>query len=291
MHENIKITEKNSLLNDFCGLFKLFAMISCHRTLLKQLIQRNIKNRYNGTILGLAWCIIHPLAMLSIYVFIFSCVFSARWVAVGVKNPVVGESKWAFAVIMYCGMAIYSVFAESIALAPSIIVSNVNFVKKVIFPIEILPISYVVAVIVVNFFSFAVLFAGAVFFMDALSWKMLFVPLIMLPFYFYILGWVYFIASLGVFFRDIAQFISLITQVLFLMTPIFYSIDMVPKRFQIALKINPLTWFVEEVRKVFLFNTSPDWKSYLLLFGCSFIVFILGFLWFKRTQRGFADVL
>jgi lipopolysaccharide transport system permease protein len=265
-----------------------FRLIKDNRELLRQLVKRNIYSRYTGTVGGLAWSVLQPLLMLAVYTFIFSVVFKARW---GTLPSGGLDGSYSFAVIMFCGMTVFSVFSESITAAPMLIVSNPNYVKKIIFPIEILPIAQVISSAIINLIWMAILFIGAVFLLKSFYWTMLLLPVIFIPFLFFTAGLSFFLASLGVYFRDLAHVNGIIVQILFLMTPIFYSTQMVPEKFQFIFRLNPLTWIVEETRAVFLFKQLPNWGAIIIIVIVSFVTFQLGYIWLNKTKKGFADVL
>lgn len=256
-----------------------------NRSLLKQLVIRNIAGRYRGSMLGLLWSFAQPLMMLCVYTFVFSIVFKIRW---GVETA---GSRSAFAMIMFCGMAMYNVFAESLNANCGIVVANVNFVKKVIFPLEILPLSQTLASFALGLVWFLLLFSGTIFFFGKVSLTMLLLPVILLDLFLFTLGLSYFMASLGVYVRDMLYALGVVLQILFFMTPIFYSIEMVPERYRWLLQINPLTTMIEEARKVFLYGQLPNWTFLGVSFLVSIIVCQLGIAWFSKTKKGFSDVL
>lgn len=254
-------------------------------TLLRQLVARNIASRYRGSMLGLLWSFAQPLLMLCVYTFVFSVVFKIRW---GIDTE---GSRSAFPMIMFCGMALYTVFAESVSANCGIIVSNSNFVKKVIFPLEILPVAQTVASFTLGLAWFLLLFIGAIFFFGEISFTMLLLPLILVELFLFTLGVSYFVASLGVYVRDTAYVVGVVLQILFFMTPIFYPIKAVPEEYRWPLLLNPLTTMIEEARKVFLYGQLPDWKFLGISFLVSVIVCQLGAAWFTKTKKGFSDVL
>ena len=282
MHVNNSLADKLLKIFDITLLPKI---VWINGNLLKQFVLRNIISRYRGSFLGLVWSFIQPLMMLCVYTFVFSVVFKARW---GVDT---GGSRGAFAIIMFCGMALYNIFAESVSICCGVIVSNPNFVKKVIFPLEILPLAQTVSTFILGTVWFILLFLGTIFIFGKLSFTMLLLPLVLLPLFLFALGISYFVASLGVYVRDTSYVIQVVLQILFFMTPIFYPIQAVPERFRWPLQLNPLTVLIEEARKVFLYGQLPDWKFLGLAFLVSLIVLQLGFVWFSRTKKGFADVL
>lgn len=264
---------------------KLPKIVMQHKSLLWQFVKRNIAVRYRGSMLGLVWSFVQPLLMLCVYTFVFSVVFKARW---GVDT---GESKAAFAIIMFCGLALYNIFAETISISCGIIVSNANLVKKVIFPLDILPLSQAIASFILGMGWFILLFLGVIFIYGKLSLTMLLLPLILLPLFLFTLGLSYFTASLGVYVRDTSYVVQVILQILFFMTPIFYPIQAIPECYRWPLRVNPLTILIEETRKVFLYGQLPDWKFLGAAFLVSFAVMQLGFVWFNKTKKGFADVI
>lgn len=269
-------------------LFDVFALpriVWRNRSLLYQMTKRNVEQRYRGSLLGLVWSFVQPLMMLCVYTFVFSVVFQARW---GVSTD---GGKGSFAVIMFCGMAMYNLFSESISTSSSCIVGNQNLVKKVIFPLEILPLSQVLSTFVNGLAWFILLFIGSWAILGFVGWTMLLLPIIMIPHIIFTLGISYLVASLGVYVRDTSYVIGVIIQVLFFCTPIFYPISAVPERFRVVLDINPLTVFIEQARNVFLYGRLPDWAFLGIGTLVALVVLQLGFFFFTRTKRGFADVL
>ena len=274
-----------------------FQIIWTNRFLLRSLVVRNIASRYRGSFLGLIWSFVHPLMMLCVYTFVFSVVFKARW---GIDT---GGGRGAFAIIMFCGMAMFNIFSESVSNSCGVVVANPNFVKKVIFPLEILPLAQVAASLILGMVWFVLLFLGTIFIFGKISFTMLLLPLVLLPLHDFLLplgllplaifslGISYFVASLGVYIRDTQYLIGVILQILFFMTPIFYPLQAVPERFRWPLQLNPLTILIEETRKVFLYGELPNWLFLGIAFLVSCLVLHLGFIWFHKTKKGFADVL
>ena len=255
------------------------------RDLLKQLVRRNIQVRYKGTMIGLVWMVITPLVMLAVYTFVFSVVFKARW------GADFGESKAAFAIIMFCGIAMFNIFAESIIGSVGVITGNPNYVKKVVFPLEILPVSAVFSAIFFGLVSLTILLAGVGLVMHKFSLTIICLPLVFLPLFLLCSGISWFVASLGVYVRDLSHVVGIVTQVLFFMTPIFYSVEMVPKSLRPVLILNPLTTIVQTTRHVLIYDKWPDWAGLGIVTVLSLVIFQLGYFWFMKTKRGFADVL
>lgn len=257
-----------------------------HRNLLLQLLKRNIAVRYRGSSLGLVWSFAQPLMMLAVYTFVFGVVFKARW-GTGSFN----DSNAAFPLIMFCGMAVFNIFSESVNNCSTLIVGNPGFVKKVIFPLEILPMAAVLTSLVFGLAWFLLLLLGVGLFLGDLSWTVFLLPVTLVPLLLFTTGIALLVASLGVYLRDVQQIVGIITQILFFMTPIFYPITLVPEKIRWVLQINPLSAMVEQTREMLLYGRTPNWLVCLGLLVLSGIVFQLGLAWFSKTKKGFADVL
>jgi len=260
-----------------------------NRELLVQLVKRNLAGRYKGTTLGIAWNFLQPLILLLVYTYAFGLLFHSQWIQTSAGN--LADMKFSYAVVVFCGMTVFNMFSDVVAMAPNLFVSNPNYIKKIIFPLEILPIAQVITSIISNLIWFFILFIGAVLFSNSLSWTMLLLPVVLFPYVLMLTGISFVLASLGVFFRDLAQVCMLITQIMYLMTPIFYSAEMVPDNLKFVLVINPLAWFVNETRNIFIFKQLPDFGGIATWLAISLLIFYLGFCCLRKTERGFADVL
>ncbi|TLS69849.1 ABC transporter permease [Photobacterium damselae] len=262
----------------------LFKTILNERFLIKSLIKRDISSRYKGSILGVLWSLINPLIMLAVYTFVFSVVFKARWAGGS-------GSKTEFALLLFSGLIIFNIFADCINRAPLLITSNPNFVKKVVFPIEILPIVTMGSALFQFLMGFIVWLLFYLVFFGFPTIKILLLPFTIFPLILFSLGLTWFIASLGVYIKDIAQMTGVITTVLLFLSPIFYSIKMLPDFFQKIMLLNPLTFIIESSRNVMIWDVGINWHDYLIQILISIIVFILGYMFFMRTKKGFSDVL
>lgn len=255
-----------------------------NRTLAIMLTKRDALGRYRGSVLGIAWSFFHPLLMLAVYTFVFSGIFKARW------N--VGEGTTAeYALVLFAGLLVFSLFSECLNRAPSLILSNVNYVKKVAFPLEILP---------------WVAFGAALFhFLVSLSvWLLLYIiligmppatafllPIIVAPLALMIMGLSWFLAALGVYLRDVGQIVGIVTSALIFLSPIFYPLTALPENLRPFLYLNPLTVAVEQVREVLIWGKIPDWGGFGIFMAVALIVACAGFAFFQKTRKGFADVL
>jgi lipopolysaccharide transport system permease protein len=255
-----------------------------NRTLIRVLIEREVIGRYKGSMFGVLWSFLNPLLMLVVYTFVFSVVFKARW---GGSS----DSKIEFALILFAGLIIFNLFAECLNRSSGLILSNVNYVKKIVFPLEILSVVCVGTAIFHAVISYGVwLFAYAIFY-GIPHITVLLMPLIFIPLIFFMLGMTWIFSSLGVYIRDIPQFAGILTTVVMFLSPIFYPADALPERFQRLLALNPLTYIIETARRALFFGEIPDFREYLLCLLLAFAVLMLGFTWFQKTRKGFADVL
>lgn len=257
-----------------------------YRNLIKQFTRREVASRYRGSYLGILWSFVTPLVMLIVYTFVFSVIFKARW-----GNELSDESQVGFALTLFTGLIAFNIFSESISRAPTLIVSNPNYVKKVVFPLEILPVTVLGSAVVNSLFSLIILLLAALLMQGHLSWTLVLLPLMYLPLVLLCLGLGWFLASLGVFIRDISQLIGVVVQVLFFLTPIFYPISAIPDRFRLILYLNPLTFIVNHFRRVILWGQVPDWGEFLVITALTFVVCMLGYIWFMKSKKTFADVV
>ena len=286
MAESIKkISPGGESVRGFFNPVRIVAHLWKYRDLIRQLTWREVVGRYKGSFIGLGWSFIQPLVMLCVYTFVFSVIFKARW---GVGSD---EGKAAFALALFMGLITFSIFSEVANSAPSLVLGNANYVKKVVFPLEILPLVRLFSALINAVFSLGVLLVGILIINHFIHWTALLLPLIWLPMMMFTLGCGYFLASLGVFVRDMGTVIGVLTTMLFFLTPIFYPISAVPEPFRIFCRINPLAIFVEDARRVVLWGLSPDWPWFFFGMALSVAVLIVGFVWFMKSKKAFADVI
>ena len=255
-----------------------------NRGLIAALTKREVIGRYRGSVMGILWSFFNPILMLVVYTFVFSVVFKARW-------NVGSDSKTEFALVLFAGLIIFSLFAECVTRAPGLILSNVNYVKKVVFPLEILPVIALGAALFHGVISLVVwlIFYIIIFGMPHLTALLL--PLIILPLILFIMGLSWLLASFGVYLRDTSQFVSIITTTMMFLSPIFYPISALPAEYQFLLQFNPLTPAIEEARNVLIWGKMPSMSILAVYYGCTAFVAWLGFAWFQKTRKGFADVI
>lgn len=254
------------------------------RTLIWQFARRDVLARYRGSLLGLGWSFLTPLLMLAVYTFVFRVVFKARW-----GDGAAGDFE--FALQVYAGLIVFSLFAEVASRAPRLILDQPNLVKKVVFPLEILPWVAVLAGLFHLALNLAVLLVAAAIARGGWPLSTLSLPLLLASFVPLLLGLSWFLAALGVFIRDVGQITSLLVNLLMFLSPVFYPASMLPEHWQPWLRANPLTPMIEQLRRVVLDGLWPDWPQLVLQFAIGLAVAWFGARWFAATRKGFADVL
>jgi lipopolysaccharide transport system permease protein len=257
-----------------------------HRHLIVQMTTREVAGRYKGSVMGMAWSFLNPIFMLAVYTFVFSEIFKFRWGGVGGD-----DSKTQFALILFVGIIVLTLFSEVINRAPALILSNVNYVKKVVFPIEILPVIAMGAALFHCVISLAVLLTAFTIFNGYLYWTSILIPLVLLPLVIITLGLTWMLASLGVFMRDVGQTIFIITTMLMFLSPVFYPLTAVPERFRPFILANPLTFIIEQAREVLIWGRLPNWSGLAIYNILALVIIYAGYAWFQKTRKGFADVL
>ncbi|WP_217426874.1 ABC transporter permease [Klebsiella oxytoca] len=264
----------------------MLASIWRNKNLIYQMTRRDISGRYKGSVMGLFWSFINPIFMLAVYTIVFSVVFKAKWGAGAVNEP-----KTQFAVILFVGMITHGFFAETLMRAPGLIIQHANYVKKVVFPLEILPVVTLLSVLFHSFISFCVLLIAFITFNGFLHWTIIFAPLVFLPLIILTLGLAWLLSSLGVYIRDIGQSIGIIMTVVMFLSPVFYPLSALPKSFQHIVLLNPLTFIIEQARTVIIWGGLPNFSGLAVYTLISVIIMVLSYIWFQKTRKGFADVI
>jgi lipopolysaccharide transport system permease protein len=255
-----------------------------NRELIKASTKREVLGRYRGSFLGLLWSFFTPLFMLAVFTFVFSVIFQARW---GGGSG----SKTEFALLLFAGLLVFNLFAECINRSPGLILANVNYVKKVVFPLEILPVVGLLTGLFHTLISFSVWMLFYIIFFGMPHLTVLYLPLVLLPFCFLLLGLSWALASLGVFLRDVSQVIGVMTTALMFLSPIFYPVTAFPQDYRFVLYLNPITTVVEQARNVLFWGQVPDFVMLGVYWLATLAMAWLGFAWFQKTRKGFADVL
>ncbi len=264
--------------------FEIVRSFYKNRQLIFQMAKRDVIGRYRGSMLGLAWSFFNPLIMLAVYTFVFSVVFQSRW-------NTTSNSQTEFALALFIGMIVHGLLAECVGRAPTIILNHVSYVKKVVFPLEILP---WVAMIATLFHFLVSMGVWTLFYLavnQSLNWTVVFLPIVLLPIVFFTMGLAWALAAFGVYLRDIGQMTGVFTTILLFLSPVFYSADRLPEKFKTLMYLNPLTFIIEETRNVAMWGKLPNWEGSAIALFVSLFVAWFGFIVFQRTRQGFADVL
>ncbi|MGK5066907.1 ABC transporter permease [Janthinobacterium sp. RT4P48] len=255
-----------------------------NRALISALVRREVVGRYRGSMMGILWSFFNPILMLAVYTFVFSVVFKSRWAGGS-------DSKTEFALVLFSGLIVFNLFAECINRAPSLILNNVNYVKKVVFPLEVLPLVALGSALFHTIISLIVWMVAYLVLFGMPHATVLLLPLVIMPLILFVLGLSWALASLGVYLRDVSQVIGIVTTVLMFLSPIFYSTSSLPEQYRPLLQLNPMTPVIEQVREVLFWGRLPDMGFLMIYLAASAAIAMLGFAWFQKTRKGFADVL
>ena len=267
------------------SLITLIHNVWRHRELVMQLAWREVLGRYRGSVLGLAWSFFYPVVMLAVYTFVFSVVFKAKW---GVEST---GGHASFAVVLFAGMLVHGLLAEVLVRVPGTVRQNTNFVKRVIFPLEILPITNVVSAVFHMLISVVVLLLAILVLGGAWHPTMLALPLVLLPLVIFSVGVAWFLGAVGVFVRDVGQVMNVLATILLFVSPVFFPLSAIPEQFQFFVLLNPLTFIIEQTRAVLLFGQWPNIKGLAMYSLISVLIMWLGFYVFQKMRKDFADVL
>lgn len=258
-----------------------FKSILANRSLYARLVGRDVHVRYKGSILGIMWALLNPLSLLVVFSFVFGIVLNARW-GIGGHN---------FTLVLFSGLILFTFLADCINRSPGLVLENANYVKKVVFPLELLP-AVPLGTATINLgLSLIILAGGQLWYGQGLPVTWVAVPVVLLPLLVFAYGVVFFLSSLGVFIRDLAQLTSVLTMLLMYMGPIIFPLEMVPAQFRSWLFLNPLTFPVTQLREATLNGQWPDWVGLGWYGAIALLVCTGGFWWFWRTKNGFADVV
>ncbi|MBV6632690.1 MAG: ABC transporter permease [Alphaproteobacteria bacterium] len=257
-----------------------------HPFLIWQLAKRDVTARYRGSVLGLLWSIGRPLLMLAVYTFVFSVVFEVRW-----NQPGIGDNRFTFAVVLFAGLIVHGLLADCLNRAPTLVLANANYVRKVVFPLDSLSYVLLISSLFHTAVSFLVLLGAYVIFIGVPPLTALLAPIALLPLIPLFLGLGWALAALGVFLRDIGEVTAIMTTILLFVSPIFFPIEQFPEELRFLLYYNPLTLIIESLRQVVLYGQQPDWLA-LGIYSIAALAFAQAGYWlFLKSRRGFSDVI
>lgn len=253
--------------------------------LIAQLTRRDVSHRYRNSFLGLAWTFITPFFWLALYTFVFNIILKARW-GTGAQG---GTTE--FAMYLFCGLILYGVFSEGVMQSPSLITSNSIYVKKIHFPLELLPIISLGHLLIRAFASLIILAVVLLLVNGTLPWTLVFFPLPFIPIIIYTVGVMLLFSALGVFIRDLELFVPFPVQLLFFLTPIVYPRSCIPEKYGWLMDFNPFAHLVDMMRNLALNCQIGDWSWYGINLVLSLFVFQVGLMFFVKCKNGFADVM
>lgn len=257
-----------------------------HRSLLWQFTKRQVELRHKGSHLGLVWSFLNPLLMLALYVIVFGYIFSGRF-----KAATAPESRIEYALIVFLGLAIHHFVSEVMATAPTLIVGNPNFVKKVVFPLEILPAANVGAALVHFLITLGLVFLGALITGVPVTSGVLWLPVLLLPVLLTALGLALGLSALGVFWRDIIQLTQFISLALLFGSAVFYPVGQIPDAIYTCLRFNPLLLVIQEARGTAFWGHPVNFTHLGYLYAFGIAAYLFGAYLFQRLRSSFADVL
>lgn len=260
-------------------------LLKQHLSLLRLLTRQEVRQRFQGSVLGVGWVFLLPLLMLGVYVFVFGDVLRAKWP--GVPNASRGE----FAVRLFAGLLVFQLFADSINRACQVISGNANYVKKVVFPLVLLPFSAVLAAVVNAAIAMLLLLLALLVVAGGWHGALAASPLVLLPVLMWAMGLSLLFASLGAYFKDLTQLVGVVLSAFMFLSPIFYPQSLVPAAFQSLLTLNPLALPIEQFRQAAVDGVWPNLLDTLRHTVVAALALGVGWYWFERTSKGFADVV
>ena len=264
------------------GVIQPFRSIWRNRSLIRSMVRRDIAGRYAGSHAGIFWTVIHPLLLMLTYAFVFGLVLKTRF-----GND---DRPSSFVLYFLAGMLPWLPFSESAGRAAGVVIEHANFVKKLVFPLDILPVNVVFSGLFSQFFGILVFFGALLLFGRDIYWTVLYLPLLVIPQLLFTLGVCWLLAALGVLFRDLGQLMGFIITVWFFLTPICYDESLLGQ-YHWLFALNPFYILVRAYRAVLLEQAAPEWHSLFWLSAASALVFLLGYGCFHRTRRQFADLV
>ena len=263
----------------------MFKTLLSHKYLFLQMLKRDVEQRYRGSQLGFLWAFVYPILMLLVYTFVFGMVMRVKW---GVE----GQDNIDFGLILFAGLLCHSFLAEVMVGAVGLITGNSQYVKKVVFPLEILSLVSLCNALLHMLLGLLILLAIFLIGGNTLHWTVVLAPVVLAPLVIFLVGMSWFISVLGVYVRDLSQFMGVLMTMLLFLGPIVYPFSSVPDGMKPwVLWLNPLTIVVEQLRAVVLFGQLPNWEQLGIYSIFAVLMFIIGAWFFNRTRDGFADVI
>lgn len=258
--------------------------MKANRFVLSQLTKTEILTRYRGSVLGLAWSILNPIFMLVVYSIVFEFLLKVRW---AVKTP----EETPYALALFAGILVHAFFADCLMQSTTAVSKNANFVKKIVFPLEVLPVVTVTSAVFNLALSVVVFFLAILFFGISLHATLLLVPVVLFPFIIFVLGMAYMLGAVGVYIKDVSQIAGMLSTMFLFLSPVLYPLSILPEKIQTIAMLNPLSFIIEQLREVALNGNMLDWQGYFIYLVVSLLFLSLGYAIFQGTRKGFADVI
>jgi len=270
------------------AMYYPFRDVVSNAQLIKTLVKRDFTSRYRASSVGLFWTLIQPAFMICVYTVTFSLIMKVRFGS--------DSSPISFVFYLFCGMLPWLAFSEALSRSSTIVLENSNFVKKLVFPTQILPINVTLSALITEGIGILILVIALLLFKRTLHPTVILLPLVLLPQILLTLGLGWILASLTVFVRDIANFLNLILTAWLFFTPIFYPEHIImearmPRILKTLFVLNPMYTVVNNYRRIFLDGTMVNVRALTILTAGSLLIFWMGYAWFYRTRKSFADVL
>jgi homopolymeric O-antigen transport system permease protein len=258
-------------------------LVNEHSGLIRSMVRRDLTSRYKGSIMGLAWAFITPAIMIIIFTLIFQGIFGAKFGEQG--------GYLTYGIHLFCGLLPWLAFSDGILRSTNSLIENINLVKRVVFPIEALPVNVALSALVQQMIGTTILIIAALILQHTVRPTILLLPLLIAPQLLATIGLGWLMASMGVFIRDMPQFNQLALSAWMYLTPIFYPENRIPERYRLIFDLNPMAPLIRSYRRILLEGRAPDWRGLMITFVFAIVCFILGYWWFERTKKAFADVL
>ena len=262
-----------------------FRTIITKRYLILRYLNRRLARRYRGSILGVFASLVSPLAMLSVYIFVFGFIFKSRF------NISQKETPADFGLALFCGLNLFNLCSEVIARSPNLVLDHPNLVKKIVFPLETLPVVAVLDSLLHCVIAFVPLFIAFILFRGEIPWSFIFLPLFLLPVTLFSVGFGLGLSALGVFIRDIEALMQPLLTILVFGSAVFYPIGAIPEPLRQVVQLNPLALVVENARQSMIFGTFPDLRLLLTLTLVALIFVMAASIFFEKSKPAFADVI
>ena len=267
-----------------CSPKEMVASLWRNRSLIYALAEREVQGRYRGSLLGLLWAFFNPLFLLGVYTFVFGKILRARWY-------IGSDSQIEFALALFAGLIAFNLFSECINRAPGLILGNVSYVKRVVFPLEVLPVIALAVALFQCLIGVLVLLAAMLVLQGGVPATAPLIIFTLVPLVLLTLGGAWALAALGVYVRDTAQITQIFTNILLFVSPVFFPISAIPEDLRWALRCNPLSFLMGQARDALVWGKAPDWGGLLIFTAGAFLFAWLGYAFFQATRKGFADVL